>query len=121
MKAAFADMHATGMGLMDSIGKKLSIETDSSARYAMTVLDKSLEKALGQQTYIGAISSRLEYTAQNLTTASENVGNAESVIRDADMAREMMAYTRDQVLLQAAQSMLAQANQGSAGVLGLLQ
>lgn len=121
VKAAFADMHATGMGLMDSIGKKLSIETDSSARYAMTVLDKSLEKALGQQTYIGAISSRLEYTAQNLTTASENVGNAESVIRDADMAREIMAYTRDQVLLQAAQSMLAQANQGSAGVLALLQ
>ena len=121
VKAAFADMHATGMGLMDSTGKKLSIETDSSARYAMTVLDKSLEKALGQQTYIGAISSRLEYTAQNLTTASEEVGGAESVIRDADMAREMMAYTRDQVLMQAAQSMLAQANQGSAGVLALLR
>ncbi|MGP1471427.1 MAG: flagellinolysin [Schwartzia sp. (in: firmicutes)] len=121
VKAAFADMHATGMGLMDATGKKLSIETDSSARYAMTVLDKSIGKALGQQTYIGAISSRLEYMAQNLTTASEEVGGAESVIRDADMAREVMAYTRDHLLAQAAQSMLAQTNQGSAGVLALLR
>ena len=73
------------------------------------------------QTTIGALQSRLEYTVRNLTTASENVQSSESVIRDADMAKEMTNYTKHNVLLQAAQSMLAQANQNSSAVLSLLQ
>ena len=87
----------------------------------MTILDNAIDKVLDQQTTIGAIESRLEYTRANLTTASENTVSAESVIRDADMAKEMTEYTKNNVLLQAAQSMLAQANQNSSGVLSLLQ
>ena len=67
------------------------------------------------------IQSRLAYTSSNLTTASENVQASESTIRDADMAKEMTEYTKNNVLLQAAQSMLAQANQSSSSVLSLLQ
>ena len=80
-----------------------------------------IQKALDQQTTIGAIESRLDYTASNLTTASENVTSAESTIRDADMAKEMTEYTKNNVLMQAAQSMLAQANQNSSNVLSLLK
>lgn len=65
--------------------------------------------------------SRLSYTSSNLTTASENVQSSESTIRDADMAKEMTEYTKTNVLAQAAQSMLAQANQNVSGVLSLLQ
>ena len=65
--------------------------------------------------------SRLSYTSSNLTTASENVQSSESTISDADMAKEMTEYTKTNVLAQAAQSMLAQANQNVSGVLSLLQ
>jgi len=65
--------------------------------------------------------ARLEYTASNLTTSSENVQAAESTIRDTDMAKEMTDYTKNNVLMQASQSMLAQANQNSSSVLSLLQ
>ena len=67
------------------------------------------------------MENRLDYTVANLTTANENTTAAESVIRDADMAKEMTAYTKNNVLLQASQSMLAQANQSSSSVLSLLQ
>ena len=87
----------------------------------MTRLGKAIDRGLGRQTTIGAIESRLKYTRANLTTASENTVSAESVIRDADMAKEMTEYTKNNVLMQAAQSMLAQANQNSSGVLSLLQ
>ena len=85
------------------------------------VLDNAVQKALDQQTTIGSVQSRLSYTSSNLTTASENVQASESTIRDADMAKEMTEYTKNNVLLQAAQSMLAQANQSSSSVLSLLQ
>ena len=78
-------------------------------------------RLLTQQTTIGSVESRLEYTSSNLTTASENVQSSESTIRDADMAKEMTNYTKNNVLLQAAQSMLAQANQSSSNVLSLPQ
>ena len=67
------------------------------------------------------MQSRLEFTTENLTIAHENVTASESTIRDADMAKEMTEYTKNNVLLQAAQSMLAQANQNSSSVLSLLQ
>ena len=85
------------------------------------MLDNAVQKALNQQTTIGSLESRLEYTSTNLTTASENVQSSNSVIRDADMAKEMTAYTKNNVLLQAAQSMLSQANQNSSSVLSLLK
>ena len=87
----------------------------------MNVLDSAIQKALDQQTDIGAIANRLGQTSSNLHIARDNVIASESTIRDADMAKEMAEYTRNNVLLQASQSMLAQANQSSSSVLGLLQ
>ena len=102
-------------------GKTISVATQEKANAAINAFDSAIQKALDQQTTIGSIESRLEYTQANLTTASENVTAAESVIRDADMAKEMTEYTQNNVLMQAAQSMLAQANQSSSNVLSLLQ
>lgn len=121
MKLSFNDMRAEGLGLKDKDGKKISVRTRDDANDTIRVVDEALQKAIEQQTTIGAIQSRLEFTISNLTTASENVQSSESTIRDADMAREMTEYTKANVLLQAAQSMLAQANQSSSTVLSLLQ
>ena len=121
IKVAMTDMRAQALGLKGADGTTLNVGTQKNANAAINVLDNALQKALDQQTTIGAIESRLEYTSQNLTTASENVQASESTIRDADMAKEMTEYTKNNVLLQAAQSMLAQANQNSSSVLSLLQ
>ena len=121
IKIGLTDMRAQALGLQGADGTTLNIETQKNANAAINVLDNAIQKALDQQTTIGAIESRLEYTSTNLTTASENVQASESTIRDADMAKEMTEYTKNNVLLQAAQSMLAQANQNSSSVLSLLQ
>ena len=121
INVGMTDMRAVALGLQGKNGETLNVGTREKANAAITVLDNAIQKALDQQTSIGAAESRLEYTAANLTTASENVTNAESTIRDADMAKEMTEYTKNNVLMQAAQSMLAQANQNSSNVLSLLQ
>ncbi len=121
IKAGLSDMKATALGLQGFNGDTLSVGNQAKANAAINVIDSAIQKALDQQTTIGAVESRLEYTQANLTTASENVTAAESVIRDADMAKEMTEYTKNNVLMQAAQSMLAQANQSSSNVLSLLQ
>ena len=121
IKVGLTDMRAEALGLIGSDGTKLNISTQDKANAAINVLDNAIQKALDQQTTIGAIESRLEYTANNLTTASENVTTSESTIRDANMAKEMTEFTKNNVLSQAAQSMLAQANQSSSNVLSLLQ
>ena len=121
IKVGLTDMKATALGLQGKDGSTLSVGNQKKANAAINVLDAAIQKALDQQTTIGAAESRLEYTQANLTTASENVTRAESVIRDADMAKEMTNYTKNNVLLQAAQSMLSQANQSSSNVLSLLQ
>lgn len=118
---AINDIHAQALGVMDRNGVAIKMDTWSNATAAIRQLDKSLNRALGYQTTIGAIISRMEYTAANLVTASENTQSSESVIRDADMAKEMTAYTKNNLLMQSAQSMLAQANQNSSAVLSLLQ
>jgi flagellin len=99
----------------------LNVSTQTAANVAINVLDSALTKALDQQTKIGAETSRLEYTSANITTANENTQASESVIRDADMAKEQMNYTKSSILTQATQAMLAQANQNSSQVLSLLQ
>ena len=114
-------MKAHALGLQGSDNKTLQVGNQAQANAAINVLDNAIQKALDQQTTLGAAQSRLEYTQSNLTTASENVTAAESTIRDADMAKEMTEYTKNNVLMQAAQSMLAQANQSSSNVLSLLQ
>lgn len=121
IKIGLTDMRAQALGLKGADGSSLNVGTQKNANAAINVLDNAIQKALNQQTTIGAIESRLEYTSTNLTTASENVQASESTIRDADMAKEMTEYTKNNVLLQAAQSMLAQANQNSSSVLSLLQ
>ena len=121
IKVGLTDMKATALGLQGKDGNTISVGTQEKANAAINALDSAIQKALDQQTTIGAVESRLEYTQSNLTTASENVTSAESTIRDADMAKEMMNYTKNNVLMQAAQSMLAQANQSSSNVLSLLQ
>ena len=114
-------MRSEALGLKGADGTKLNISTQTKANAAVNVLDNALQKALDQQTTIGSVESRLEYTSSNLTTASSNVQASESTIRDADMAKEMTEYTKNNVLLQAAQSMLSQANQNSSSVLSLLK
>ena len=121
IKVGLTDMRAEALGLKGAKGNTLNISTQTKANAAINVLDNAIQKALDQQTTIGSVESRLEYTSSNLTTASENVQASESTIRDADMAKEMTNYTKNNVLLQAAQSMLAQANQSSSNVLSLLQ
>ena len=121
IKVGLTDMRAEALGLKGADGTTLNISTQGKANAAINVLDNAIAKALDQQTTIGSVESRLEYTSSNLTTASENVQASESTIRDADMAKEMTNYTKNNVLLQAAQSMLAQANQSSSNVLSQLQ
>lgn len=121
IKVGLTDMKAHALGLQGSDNATIQVGNQKQANAAINVLDAAIQKALDQQTTIGAVQSRLEYTQSNLTTASENVTAAESTIRDADMAKEMTEYTKNNVLMQAAQSMLAQANQSSSNVLSLLQ
>ena len=121
VKIGFSDMRAVALGLKTSDGTTLDITTQKKANAAISVVDLALQKVLDQQTTVGSMQSRLEYTASNLTTAGENTQSSESVIRDANMAKEMTEYTKNNVITQAAQSMLAQANQNSSQVLQLLQ
>lgn len=121
VRIGLTDMSATALGLRAKDGTTLNIRTQSSARAAINVLDNALGKALDEQTKIGSVTSRLGYTSSNIVTASENTTASKSVIQDADMAAEMTSYTKNNVLTQAAQSMLAQANQSSSSVLSLLQ
>ena len=121
IKVGLTDMRAHALGLKGTDGTKVSVTTKENANAAINVFDNALSMALDQITTIGAVQARLEYTAANLATSSENVQASESVIRDADMAKEMTSYTKNNVLLQTAQAMLAQANQNSSAVLGLLQ
>lgn len=126
IRVGLTDMRAQALGLQGSdpntgVVKTINVTTRENANVAINVLDVALSKALGEQTNIGAVQSRLDYTQTNLSTASENVSAAESTIRDANMAKEMTEFTKNNILSQASQAMLAQANQSTQGVLSLLQ
>ena len=115
LPANFGDIHVVGTG------PKVQVTTKESANAAINVFENALIKATDQAVVIGAVQNRLGYTSSNLVVASENVQASESTIRDSDMAKEMTAYTKHNVLTQSAQAMLAQANQNSSAVLSLLQ
>ena len=126
INVGLSDMRAKSLGLQgtDPITgtvKNIDITTKDNANAAINVLDTAITKVLSEQTKIGSVQSRLEYTSANLTTASENVSAAESTIRDANMAKEMTEFTKHNILMQASQAMLAQANQSTQNVLSLLQ
>lgn len=95
--------------------------TRDYAALSLGYIDHAIGYALNEATRMGAYRSRLEMSEANLVTGSENTQGAESTLRDTDMAKAMTEYTKSNVLMQASQSMLAQANQSSSGVLGLLQ
>ena len=121
IKVGLADMRSEALGLKKNGKITCQVTTQKKATSAITTIDRALTKALKQQTSIGAVQSRLDFTAQNITIAHENVTASESTIRDADMAKTFTDYTKANVLLQTAQSMLAQANQNSSSALSLLQ
>lgn len=114
-------MRASDLGLRDPDGKALDITTASNATGAITQINNALEYVSTERSKLGAIQNRLEHTIKNLDTAAENLQASESRIRDVDMAKEMMAFTKNNILQQAATAMLAQANQVPQGVLQLLQ
>ncbi|MBP0981060.1 MAG: flagellin [Oscillospiraceae bacterium] len=99
----------------------ISVATEEGASDAIDTIKNAINKVSGTRADLGAIQNRLEYTINNLATTTENLTSAESRIRDTDMAKEMMAYTKNNVLSQAAQAMLAQANQQPQQILQLLQ
>ncbi|MGN0369615.1 MAG: flagellin [Butyrivibrio sp.] len=99
----------------------LKVSSFTAAGEAMCAVQKAISTVSAQRSALGAIQNRLEYTINNLDTTSENTSSAESLIRDTDMASEMVNYSKNQILAQAGQSMLAQANQANQGVLSLLQ
>jgi len=102
------------------IGKGINIASQSGANNAISVIDSALKRVSETRASLGAVQNRLEHTINNLGATSENLTAAESRIRDTDMAKEMMGFTKNNILMQAAQSMFAQANQQPQGVLQLL-
>ena len=111
-------MTAAGLGLQN-----LSVVDTTGARatYAIDAIADAIQKVSDQRSALGAIQNRLEHTINNLDNVVENTTSAESQIRDTDMAEEMVEYSKNNILAQAGQSMLAQANQATQGVLSLLQ
>ncbi len=108
-------------GNTSSAGNVLNMYTHSKASEAMSLITSAIKVVSAARSELGAKQNRLEYTIDNLENYSENLTSAESQIRDTDMATEMTNYTKNNILQQAAQSMLAQANQSTQGVLSLLQ
>ena len=101
--------------------KNISVATQTQANAAIDLIDDAINTVSGTRADLGALQNRLEHTVNNLGVSEENLTAAESRIRDVDMAAEMMSYTKNNILSQAAQAMLAQANQLPQGVLQLLQ
>ena len=101
--------------------KEIKVDTTTNAFKAMASVDAAIEKVSSYRATLGAAQNRLEHTVNNLKVTSENITSAESRIRDTDMADEITAYTKNNILLQAAQSMLSQSNAMPQGVLSMLQ
>lgn len=107
---------------LDALGiKNTLINPREQAENSLDIIDKAIDYALDQATSLGAHYNELEFTESNLTTASENTISSESVIRDADIAREMTNFTKHNILSQAAQAVLSQANKDASSIVSLLQ
>ena len=116
LNVSIGDMHAASLGLSG-----ISILDQDSAAAAIDVIKAAINQVSDVRGTLGATQNRLDHTINNLSVMTENIQDAESTIRDVDIAEEMMAYTRNNILIQSAQAMLAQANQVPQGVLQLLQ
>ncbi|URZ00975.1 flagellin N-terminal helical domain-containing protein [Clostridium felsineum] len=115
---AISNMSATSLNVNTSAA---SIATQSGAQKAITSVQKAIDSVSSERAKLGSVQNRLEHTINNLNTDAENLQSAESRVRDVDMASEMMNYTKSNVLVQAAQAMLSQANQTPNNVLQLLR
>jgi flagellin len=111
-------MTATALGFTAAA---LTVDTRTNANSAITAINTAIETVSTMRSKLGSVQNRLEHTISNLETGAENLTAAESRIRDVDMAKEMMSQTKNSILSQAAQAMLAQANQQPQGVLQLLR
>ena len=109
-------MNSAGLGV-----KGIKADTEQDATYAIDAIADAISAVSSQRSALGAVQNRLEHTINNLDNVVENTTTAESRIRDTDMAEEMVNYSKNNILAQAGQSMLAQANQSNQGVLSLLQ
>ena len=116
IKVEIASMDSKGIGI-----KNIKVDTEDDATAAIDRISEAISKVSSQRSSLGAVQNRLEHTINNLDNVSENTTSAESRIRDTDMAKEMVNYSKNNILAQAGQSMLAQANQSNQGVLSLLQ
>jgi len=115
-----ADMSASGLGV-NSVSVEGFLTGASLFNAQLASIDEAIKKVSAQRSKLGAVQNRLEHTIKNLDNAAENLQAAESRIRDVDMAKEMMEFTRQSILQQAATAMLAQANQAPQTVLQLLR
>lgn len=116
LELGIADMHVKALGLGD-----IDISTREGASAAISKITDAINQVSTSRGKLGAIQNRLEHTINNLGVTTENITAAESRIRDVDMAKEMMEFTKNSVLMQSAQAMLAQANQQPQSILQLLQ
>ena len=118
MSFSIDNMSATALGVNDS---NVDVSTQTGASKSLGKIDEAIAKVSKQRSLLGAVQNRLEHTIANLDNTAENLQAAESNIRDVDMASEMVTMSKYNILQQAGQSMLAQANQSTQGVLSLLQ
>ncbi len=118
LKVSIKDMHADNLGIGKS---QINIKDQVSAAKAVDKIKAAINTVSDVRGTLGATQNRLDHTINNLSVMTENIQDAESTIRDVDVAEEMMAYTKNNILIQSAQAMLAQANQVPQGVLQLLQ
>ena len=116
IQISISNMNASTLGVSG-----LTVSANSTAGTSMSKIQAAIDKVSKQRSNLGALQNRLEHTINNLDTTSENTSAAESRIRDTDMADEMVQYSKNNILSQAGNSMLAQANQQTQGVLSLLQ
>ncbi|MEG1847126.1 MAG: flagellin [Lachnospiraceae bacterium] len=115
IRISIKNMNATGLGI-----NSITLTQVSTARTAISKITSAIAQVSKQRSALGAIQNRLEYTVKNLDNVVENTQSAEAAIRDTDMAKTMVEYSKNNILGQAGQSMLAQANQSNQGVLSLL-
>lgn len=117
LEISIADMSSTGLGVTAT---EIIVTDTTTAEASITALDGAIQTVSTQRAELGAKQNRLDHTINNLTTTKENLSEANSRIRDVDMAEEMMSFTKSNILSQASTAMLAQANQMPQGVLQLL-
>ena len=113
---SIGDMRAEALGV-----KNVDLKTAEGSQKATATIQAAIEKVSTERAGLGAVQNRLEYTISNLDNTTENLTSAESTLRDVDMAKEMMTFSKNNILNQAAQAMLAQANQQPQNVLSLLR